>query len=201
MKYFCFPIMLFLISCVHITPTLLTDAEYDRLKEAAGDKWTITTAKDEIILTATELSWFYNGLSLPLMEDKELEHYVQSTGRRDYYQITLVFVPRWSVEKMEEARRHNDNIRLQMAGLAKKHGLTHLTPTKTNSFFPESEEDKPKITKYEKEYAELAATMISIPQYYSQSSSIYRWDNRRGFEQVWAPGLDIDEISEVFSRY
>jgi hypothetical protein len=202
MRYFYLLLLgMLAFSCIHTTPTLLTDAEYARLKGAAGDKWTISSTKEEIILTAKELSWFYNGVSLPSMTDEELENYARSTGRQDHYRVTLIFVRRWSAEKMEEARRYNDDIRLQLAGLVKKHGLTHLTPNKINSFFPESEEDKPKIEKYEKEYAALSVKIVSIPQYYSQSWSIFWRDNRMGFEQVWGKDLGIDKISKVFSRY
>jgi hypothetical protein len=199
--FFFFLIMVFVISCVHTTVTLLTESEDNKLKTAAGDKWAISSYKDEIVLESKELCWFYGGVSLPPMDEKELREYAQKTGRKDHYVITLLFVPRWSAEKMAEARQHNNNIRLQMAGLAKKHGLTHLTPNKMNSFFPETEEDKVKIKKYEEDYAQLHDQLIEIPEYYSESYSIFWQDNREGFELVWTENLNIKKISEVFTRY
>jgi hypothetical protein len=191
----------FLFSCVHTSPALLTPTEWERLQSAAGDLWTMSDLGDKIILETKTRCWFYNAVSLPIMDEQELTRYIKESGRKEYYQITLLFVPRWSEEKLTGAREHNDQIQAAIAALPEKLGLTHLTPNKENSFFPESETDKPKIKKYEEERARLEVELVPIPEYYSERYSIFWQDNRLGFEAVWAEGLHLDEIRDAFLRH
>ena len=189
------------ISCAHMGESLLTESEFDRLRTAAGDEWSISTAENKMILKSTELFWFYNAVSLPYMDDEELIQYIKQNGRKDYYEITLLFVPKWDDTKVAEARSHNNRIWKQIGNLPQKHGLTHLTRNKQNSFFPETKEDEAKIKKYEAEYAELEAQLIIIPEFKSENYSIYWQDNRLGFEAVWGENLDVQKIRALFSRH
>lgn len=193
--------IVFFISCVHTTAPLLTETEYNKLKAAAGDNWSISTLADKIILESKELFWFYNAVSLPPMNDDELIQYIKQSGRKDYYKIILLFVPKWDDKKVAEARSHNNGIWKQIGNLPQKHGLTHLARNKQNSFFPETEQDKARIKKYEAEYAELEAMLIEIPEFFSEDHSIYWQDNRYGFEAVWGEDLNVQEITELFARH
>ncbi|MBN1799604.1 MAG: hypothetical protein JW822_13595 [Spirochaetales bacterium] len=193
--------LLAFIACVHVGEPLLTENEYNRLKQAAGDDWSISASENKLVLKSTELFWFYNAVSLPHMTDEELIRYIRQNGRKDYYEIILLFVPKWDDKKVAEAREHNNRIWKQIGNLPQKHGLTHLTRNKQNSFFPETKEDEVKIKKYEAEYAELEAMLILIPEFYSEDYSIYWQDNRLGFEAVWGENLDVQNIRALFSRH
>ncbi|MEJ2665232.1 MAG: hypothetical protein P8107_14545 [Spirochaetia bacterium] len=192
---------LFIFACVHMPPSQLTPAENSRLQAAAGNNWTIKSGGDKIIIESKTPYWFYNAVSLPPMSEDEFIAYIKRSGHRDYYRITLLLVPRWSRQKIDEARRHNDDIRKKVSTLPQKYGLTHLSRTKQNSFFPETEADKEKIKRFEAERDKLEAELTPIPEYYSEHYSIFWHDNREGFEAVWAEDMHMDGFRQVFSRY
>jgi hypothetical protein len=193
--------MLCSVSCVHWGQSLPTDVEYGKLKKAAGDHWDIEAYDDRIVITSRHLFWFYNAVSLPYMEEGELEKYIKESGRQDHYEITLRFVKRWTEEAIEEAREKNGSIYKAIGSLQEKHSLTHLTPNKMNSFFPETEEDEHKIKAYEKERDEYLSQLIDIPVYYSERYSIFISDNRLGFEGIWSEDVTMIDFSGLFTQH
>jgi hypothetical protein len=199
LRIVCF--MLCSVSCVHSGQSLLTDDEYGSLREAAGDNWDIEEYDERIVMTGRHLFWFYNAVSLPYMEEGELEAYIKESGRQDHYEITLRFVKRWTDEAIEEAREKNGSIYKAMDGLRERHGLTHLAPNKMNSFFPETEEDEPKIKAYEKERDGYLSRLIDIPVYYSEQYSIFISDNRLGFEAVWSEDVTLIDFGRLFKQH
>jgi hypothetical protein len=177
---------------------LLEPREKEQLMGLLGSNWSIAEKGERLIITSKEKMWFYNAVSLPYMEGKELVKYIKSSGRRDWYEIKLLFVAKWDRKRWNMAREKNDKIWEKISGLPKKHGLTHLTRNKMNSFFPETDQDKVKIQAYEKERRGLKETLIVLPDYHSARHSIHRSDNRMGFEAVWSESGSSIDFSKVF---
>jgi hypothetical protein len=188
------------VSTPQSTPhPLLIESEYRKLKTEAGDDWDIGIFENKITITSRRMFYFYIAVSLPYMNEDELKAYIMESGRKDYYVITLIFVPKWSKEKIIEARKTNDEIRLKQYGLAEKYGLTRLTPNKQNSFFPETPEDEEKIKRYDAEYAELESQLILIPDYENESYSIFRHSNEMGFEAAYNEEIPRLDLRKIFS--
>ncbi|MBN1411125.1 MAG: hypothetical protein JW969_09785 [Spirochaetales bacterium] len=188
-----------ILSCASAPPVLLTDKEYLKLKEAAGDNWDIFFEEDKITLTSRKIFYFYNAVSLPYMKPEELAAYAMESGRQDYLEIIMTFVPKWSDEKVTETRQKNAMVLKEQYDLVEKHGLTHLTRNKQNSFFPETPDDKPKIKKYEEEYAWLESQLIRVPSYKSEKFSIFVQDNRMGYEAAYSEEGAYFDPASVFA--
>ena len=157
--------------------------------------------QDRIIITSKNLYWFYVAVSLPLMDEDEFIRYVKNSGRQDYYEITLIFVEKWTMEKYQEAKIHNQAIWEELDKLPEKYGVAHLSPNKMGSFFPDSEEDKEKIKKYDQEYKVLMAQLIEIPSHHSTNYSIFFRDNTIGFEWIWSEEELINsKLKKIFNK-
>jgi hypothetical protein len=187
-------------SCVHSSTKLLTDEEYAELTGAAGTGWKLIYYGDSIVLKSDDLYYFYSGVSLPPMSEEQLKEYAIESGRRDYYELTITFVQKWTREKIEDARKKNDELRIEQRGLQEKHGLGHLTRNKLNSFFPEAPEDEPKIKAYEEDYERIQSELIRIPEYNSTKYSLFVTDNREGFEVAWSEDSVPPDFDTIFVR-
>jgi hypothetical protein len=192
--------ILFFISCQGMSVPLLSDQEYSRLENAMGEEWNVRWEEDKIIMTSKTLCWFYNAVSLPYMTEDEFSDYVEQAGRQDYYEIMLLFVPKWDTEKINAAKSENQAIREEINTLPEKHSVSHLMRTKTNSFFPETKEDEKKVAAYDKEYAALQEKIIRIPDYEGEHYSVFVNDNRMGFEGIWCETLSLINMDDIFPR-
>jgi hypothetical protein len=178
-------------------PPLLTEEEYARLLEETGENWDVVIHAVEIVLTSKSKCWIYpDVMNLPPMTEAQAIQFVKLSGRKDYYRIYLLFVTKWDQEKINQAENQNIKISHAQNELAVKHGVDHLTPKKLGSFFPETKEDEAKIAAYEKEYQELEAQRIDVPDYQTENYSVFVSDNKLGSESVWSEEYDVFLVLE-----
>jgi len=180
--------------------SLITQNEIQKITNLARNLFTVSTVNEnKIILISKQTVYFYNSVSLPEMSREQFYEYVKNSRKKIHYRIELLFVKRWSLDKIRESENHNNSIEQKINKLPKKYNLLHLSRTKTNSYFAETEAEKIRVKKYENEYRKLMSKMIKLPDLHYKNFSIFIKDNREGFEMVWGEESSIIyKIKKVF---
>jgi hypothetical protein len=182
---------------------LITRQQLRDIRSLLGPNWLLREYRDEIEVSSRAQLWFYNCVSLPYFSDRrEFFEKVVKGGREEIYRLRFIFVPRWSSDRIKQAREQNDRIEREINGLPEKYRLSHLSRNKMNSFFSDDEEEKKRIKQYEIEYEELRNKIVILPDFHTEEHSVFIRNNRLGYECVWFPegySLPMKKIKEIIS--
>jgi hypothetical protein len=176
---------------------------YQRIKNIQSKRWNIEEKENKFIIALTDSIWFYNPINMPFFKDDAgFSKYAKSGGFKGIYELYLEYEEKWSPQNLADTENKNELIKQKLAKLPEKYNIAHLSH-KFDSYIGNSDEEKERIKKYEREKEVLGKKLTRLPDFHTNNYSIFISDNRPfEFYQIWPyeASQDAFELKEILKR-